>query len=186
MPKPINPGRRSSARKPMPKPTGGQPGKRIPPEMFTKDRVNELMQKRVERSHRAFFTRYGVEDLNGLDDLFGKAKLVDDLNKKIEELTKGNADLQSRYDELTNQNRELAKKYAFTSRNIKPELYSDIETYFKGKGLDINETTLNEELKTHLDWYSKPSNVVPLGNEAAAASGPDEREAASQLFGVSL
>ena len=169
------------------KPTGRQTGKSSPA-MFTKERVNELMQKRIERSHQAFFNRYGVKDLNELDDLFGKAKSIEGLNQKIEELTKGNQDLQTRFDELTNQNRDLAKRYAFTSRNIKPELYSDIETYFKGKGLDITEETLNEELKTHMDWYNRPTgNVVSLGNESSGQSDDiSERERASQLLGVQL
>ncbi len=177
MPDNLNPGK---------KPTGGQTGKSSPA-MFTKERVNELMQKRIERSHQAFFTRYGVKDLNELDDLFAKAKSVDGLNQQIEELTKGNADLQTRYDELTNQNRDLTKRYAFTSRNIRPEMYSDIETYFKGKGLDINEETLNEELKTHLDWCNKIGNVVTLGNENPGTTDDiSEREQASKLLGVQL
>jgi hypothetical protein len=165
--------------------TGSQTGKSSPA-MFTKERVNELMQKRIERSHQAFFNRYGVKDLNELDDLFGKANSVDGLKSQIEELMKGNQDLQTRFDDLTNQNRELAKKYAFTSRNVRPELYSDIETYFKGKGLDINETTLNEELKTHLDWCNKAGSIVPLGNESTEAPEVSERERAGQLLGVQL
>lgn len=166
--------------------TGGQTGKSSPA-MFTKERVNELMQRRIERSHQSFFNRYGVKDLNELDDLFGKSNLVEGLNQKIEELTKGNQDLQTRFDELTNANRELTKKYAFTSRNIRPELYSDIETYFKGKNLDINEDTLNEELKTHLDWCNKAGAVVPLGNENPGPTNEaSEREQASKLFGVQL
>lgn len=168
------------------KATGSQSGKSSPI-MFTKERVNELMQKRVERSHQSFFNRYGVKDLNELDDLFGKAKSVDGLNQQIEELTKNGTDLQTKFDELTNQNRELTKKYAFTSRNIRPELYKDIETYFKGKNLDITEDTLNEELKTHLDWCNKAGPVVNLGNEGTGPTDQStERERAGQLFGVDL
>jgi len=167
------------------RPTGGRKGE-VPPQTFTKERVNELMQRRVERSHQAFFNRYGVKDLKGLDELFDNAGRVDGLNQKIEELIKGNDDLQARYDDLTNQNRELTKKYAFTSRNVRPELYGDIEAYFKGKGLDINETTLNEELKTHLDWLAKPGSVVPLGNESHPATEASEREMAGKLLGVEL
>lgn len=167
------------------KPTAGQTGQ-VPPGSFTKERVNELMQKRVERSHQAFFNRYGVKDLSELDALFGKAGSVDGLNQKIEELTKSGTDLQSKYDELEGKNKELAKKYAFTSRNVKPELYSDIETYFKGKGLDINEETLNEELKTHADWYNKSGSVVNIGLDSAPANQPSEAEQAGKLLGVDL
>lgn len=156
------------------------------PKMFTKEQVNGLMQKRVERSHQAFFNRYGVKDLNDLDDLFGRSKSVDGLNQQIEELIKNRDELQTQYDELTNQNRDLAKRYAFTSRNIKPELYNDIEMYFKGKGLDINETTLNEELKTHLDWCNKVGTMSNLGAEMHTPDGATEREMAGKLLGVEL
>lgn len=169
-------------------PTGGQTGK-VPPATFTKERVNELMQKRVERSHQAFFNRYGVKDLSELDGLFAKAKGSDEMKAKIEELTKGNADLQTRFDELTNQNRELTKKYALTNRHIKPELYADIETYFKGKGIDINEETLDEELKTHADWCNKATGtIVPLGNDGTRSVDNEvsERAAAGKLLGVEL
>lgn len=166
--------------------TGDQTGKSSPA-MFTKERVNELMQKRIERSHKAFFDRYGVKDLKELDDLFGKANSVEGLNQQIQDLIKARDESAARYEELSNQNRELLKKYAFTSRNIRPELYSDIETYFKGKGLDINEETLNEELKTHLDWCNKAGAIVPLGNESNAGNDEvTERERASQLLGVQL
>ena len=111
---------------------------------------------------------------------------VEELNQKIEELIKNRDELQGKYDELTNQNRELTKKYAFTSRNIRPELYSDIETYFKGKGLDINDQTLNEELKTHGDWCNKTNTIVSLGSETKGSSAPSEREFASKIFGVDL
>lgn len=165
--------------------TGGQTGSS--PAMFTKERVNELMQKRIERSHKAFFDRYGVKDLKELDDLFGKAGTVDGLNQQIQDLLKNSEDLQNRYNELESNNRDLLKKYAFTSRNIKPELYSDIETYFKGKNLDITEETLNEELKTHLDWCNKAGTVVPLGNESNPGNDEiTERERAGQLLGVQL
>ena len=168
------------------KATGSQTGKSSPA-TFTKERVNELMQKRIERSHQAFFNRYGVKSLEELDALFSKANSVEGLKQQLEESMKASQDLQSKFDELTNQNRDLTKKYAFTSRNIRPEKYSDIETYFKGKGLDINETTLNEELKTHADWCAKVGNVVPLGNESPGqVTEQSERERASALLGVEL
>ena len=167
------------------RPTGGQTGA-TQPETFTKQRVSELMQRRVERSHRAFFNRYGVEDLKGLDDLFGKAKSVATLQQRIEELTKDGADLQSRYDELANRNKDLTKRYAFASLNVKPEMFGDIETYFKGKGLDIDDQTLSAEIKSHPDWVNRPGAVLPIGNESHDVGMPSEREMAGRLLGVDL
>ena len=37
--------------------------------LYTKDEVVQLMKRRVERTHNAFFSRYGVKDLAGLDDV---------------------------------------------------------------------------------------------------------------------
>jgi flagellar capping protein FliD len=159
--------------------TGGQTGTNSPETSFTKERVNELMRKRVERSHQAFFTRYGVKDLNELDELFGKAGSVDQMKSQIEELTSKHTELENRYKEMT-------KKYAFSSRNIKPDKYADIETYFKGKGLEINEDTLNEELKGHSDWINQTGSVVSLGQEQSHSEGPSEKERASKLLGVDL
>ena len=156
------------------------------PEMFTKERVNELMRKRVERSHKSFYDRYGVKDLNELDALFGKAGSVDQLKANIEELTKNRDEVQGKLDELTNQHKEMVKKYAFTSRNIRPDKYSDIETYFKGKNLEINEDTLNEELKGHTDWINKVNNVVSVGQEHSGSGNQSDREMASKFLGVDL
>lgn len=37
--------------------------------LYTKDQVREIMKRRVERTHNAFFSRYGVKDLNELDQI---------------------------------------------------------------------------------------------------------------------
>ena len=38
-------------------------------DLYTKEEVNEFVRRRVQRTHNAFFARYGVADLNGLDVL---------------------------------------------------------------------------------------------------------------------
>jgi len=50
--------------------------------LYTKEEVKDLMRRRVERSHQAFFHRYNVENLQELDDLFEKVKKI---NKGEEE-----------------------------------------------------------------------------------------------------
>ena len=156
------------------------------PEMFTKERVNELMKRRIERSHQSFFNRYGVKDLKELDDLFGKAYNSDEIKQQLEESLAANKDLQSKYDDLTNQHSDLTKRYAFNSKNINPEKYSDIETYFKGKNLDINEDTLSEELKTHQDWVKNANVITSLGSEVNDVPSLDEKALASRYLGVDL
>ena len=168
------------------------------PAAFTQEQVNKMISDRLNRLYK----RYGVENKEGLDELVNKAlsyeamnekydsivkerdSVAEPLNKQIEELTQNHNDLQSKYDELVNQSKDLTKKYAFSSRNIKPELYNDIEMYFKGKELEINENTLDEELKTHTGWCN--TGATDLGIEAHELNKPDEKEIASKYFGVDL
>ena len=46
--------------------------------VFTKEQVSTLMKRSVERSHQAFFDRYGVKNLQELDELFALAKMCKD------------------------------------------------------------------------------------------------------------
>jgi len=146
---------------------------------FTKDEVNELMKKRVERSHNSFFTRYGVKDLNELDNLVGQSRSYGPLKERFDELEKN-------HNELTLTHKDLAKKYAYKTGNIDEGRIADIETYFKGKGIEIDESTLAEELKTHPEWAKKAAIVRSIGAEATPSPSVDERELASKYFGVNL
>ena len=160
--------------------TGDQAGNNPSPEkMFTKEQVNDLMKKRVERSHNSFYTRYGVKDLSEMDALFSKAKNHDAMKGEIDELTGKNT-------ELTSQLKDLTKKYGYKSCNINPDKINDIETYFKGKNLDIDENSLATELKTHPDWVSKPVTIENLGAEQTPPPEVDEAAEASRFFGVDL
>ena len=62
----------------------------------------------------------------------------------------------------------------------------DVETYFKGKGIDIDENTLAEELKGHPEWIKKAATVQSIGAEASPSPSVDERSIASKIFGVDL
>lgn len=160
-------------------PTGGQPGPSKPEQMYTASQINEIMRKRVERSHNAFFKRYGVNDLEELDNLVGKANSYEPTKQLYDELQKN-------HDDLTMQHRDLTKRYAYQVKNINPDKFNDIETYFKGKGIDIDENTLDGELKTHKDWVKKVATVENLGSEVAEQTHTDELQEASNIFGVDL
>lgn len=156
-----------------------QPGSSKPERTFTQSQVNDIMKRRVERSHNAFFTRYGVKDLNELDNLFGKAGDHDTLTAERDELTK-------KYGDLENDYKDLTKRYAYKSCNISDDKIQDIETYFKGKGIDIDENTLIKELKAHPDWANKVATIQQLGAEASVKTEADERAEAARIFGVKL
>lgn len=150
-----------------------------PEPTFTQSQLNDIMRKRVERSHNAFFKRYGVKDLTELDNLFGKTVDLD------AEITK-NKELTDKYGDLETQFKDLTKKYGYKACNIDEKKIQDIETYFKGKGIDISEETLIAELKTHPDWVNKVATIQKLGAEVSAPSEADQRAEAARIFGVKL
>lgn len=151
--------------------TPSQPSERT----YTKAEVQELMKKRVDRSHKAFFTRYGVNDLRGLDDLIDKSKSF--------------SDMETEYGAIQLRNSELLRENAFLKNNINPEKYEDIITHFKGAGIDFSEEQLIEALKTHPEWLKVQPNVTTitkLGSESHQVNIPDEAERASKLLGVNV
>lgn len=143
---------------------------------YTKAEVQDLMRRRVERSHKAFYTRYGVENLSGLDDLMNKSKKF--------------SDMETEYGAIQLKNSELARENAFLKNNINPDKYDDIITHFKGAGIDFSEEQLLEALKTHPEWLKKieppvaTTTIKTLGNEFHKDNKPDEKDLASKLLGV--
>lgn len=139
---------------------------------YTKAEVQDLMRKRVERSHKAFFTRYGVNDLGSLDELMSKSKTFGD-------------DFLS----MQNKNNELTRENAFLRNNINPAKYDDIITHFKGMGIDFSEEQLLEALKTHPEWLKEQAQVTTIqkmGSEFHTNDTPNEKELASKLLGVRI
>jgi len=166
-------------------PTGGQPGN--PAEKtYTKEQVNALMQRRIARSHKSFFDRYGVKDLKELDTLMGYKESYDALNVEHEKLKQERDNLVTERDDLATQYKDLTKKYAYKVGNINSDKINDIETYFKGKNLDINEENLMNELKTHPDWVNQVSTIENIGVESTPTPQVDEALEASNIFGVDL
>lgn len=139
---------------------------------YTKAEVQNLMRRRVERSHNAFFKRYGVNDLNGLDELMSKSKTFGD----------DFLSMQNKYNELTREN-------AFLRNNINPDKYDDIITHFKGANIDFSEEQLIEALKTHPEWIKqeqKPveTTIIKMGSEQQTVNKPSDKERAEKLLGV--
>ena len=143
-----------------------------PERTYTKNEIIDLMKKRVDRSHKAFFKRYGVNNLQELDDVF-----------KYKDQYLG---LQNKYNDLT-------REMAFIKNNVSPERYEDIIAYFKGKDLEFNEQELLNQLATHPEWLKQQATTNPqsttiktLGSEAHSAPKPSDKDLASKLLGVKL
>lgn len=89
---------------------------------YTKQQVTDIMKRRVERSHNAFFKRYGVKNLDELDGLFNKVG------------------------ELTTSNGELTKRIALLENDIDPLKYDEIDRYF-GDNFNAEELANHPEWK---------------------------------------
>ena len=144
---------------------------------YTKAEVIDMMKRRVARSHSAFFKRYGVEDLKGLDGLFENSKKFSSMNDE--------------FGKIQLRNSELMRENAFLRNNINPDKYNDIVAYFKGNEIEFSEEELLKALENHPEWL-KPSNVPSqttiraLGSEAHTLPKEDEATAAGKLLGVKL
>lgn len=141
---------------------------------FSEQQVNELMKRRLERSHQRFFNRYGVKDLSELDSLIGKAQAYDAMRE--------------RYNNYKTENEALNEKNIFISNNINPERYEDVRAFFKGTNTLFNEGALIEALKTHPEWVKaiQGGTIKVLGSEGHIAPKENEAERAAKLLGVNL
>jgi len=140
---------------------------------YTKEEVINMMKKRVMRSHGAFFKRYGVENLQGLDDLFEKSKQFGSMNDE--------------FGKIQLRNSELMRENAFLRNNINPDKYDDIIAYFKGNNLDFSEEELLKALPTHSEWLKQaaPATTIrSLGSEAHTLPKANEADIAGKLLGV--
>lgn len=152
------------------------------PRMFSEDQVKSMMKKRVNRSHLAFFKRYGVGNLDELDQLFQRAQESDGYKQQVED--------------LKNQFAESNRTVAFLKNNIDENRYDDIIAHFKGKGQDFSEETLKDLLITHPEWLKKSQSSQVNGNNTTTFSSVgvnradeqsiDEKAIASKYFGVEL
>lgn len=143
--------------------------------LYNKQQIINMMKRRVERSHKAFFTRYKVADLDELDAKFALADKYNELNAQF-------APIQAR-------NSELVRENAFLRNNVNPDKYSDIVAYFKGNDLEFTEEGLLEALGTHPEWL-KPSTVPApqttvksFGIEQVGKRQETEDEKFNRIFG---
>lgn len=145
---------------------------------FTQEMVDEIVRTRLERDRKATYHRYGVADRDELDSLIGKSQSYDVMKE--------------RYGKIKEENASLREKMAFVNNNINPNREDDIRAYFKGKGIEFNETNLINELVTHPEWLNaKQENTAPqttiqaLGVEHKAVTHHEsEAERQKRIFGV--
>lgn len=142
---------------------------------FTQEQVNEVVRTRLEKERSRLYSRYGVTDKNGLDELFNKAQAYELIKEK--------------FDSISGENNSLKERLAFRENNINPEKQEDIKAYFKGKNIEFNDENLKTELATHNEWVKtveKPKTTIQsLGNDKNTTKPKvDERDLAMRMFGL--
>lgn len=133
---------------------------------FTKEQVNNIMQKRVKKTHQSFFNRYGVKDLQELDDRFA---MIEKLQAQI-----GDYELK---------NNELSRTNIFLRNSIKPDKYDDVIAIC---GNDFSEEKLIDLLQTHPEWINKPdykTSLMKFGKAQGKQEMATERDEIDRLFG---
>lgn len=144
---------------------------------FSQEQVNNFVRSRLEKYEKRLFKRYGVEDRDGLNELFGKAQSY--------------SVMEERYNNQKAENASLKEENAFLKNKINPAKYDDVRAYFKGKELEFNEENLVNELKSHGEWLSVEEASAPQTTIKAIGTDPqmsipkkDEKAEAAKLFGL--
>lgn len=133
---------------------------------FTQEEVNEIVKKRLEKQASSQYKNYGVESAEELEGLLAKGR---DYQKLVEEL-----------EQLKSTNRDLVKSSLFNKFKIDEARFDDVETYFKGKELDITEDNLAQALTNHNEWVKKIAEVE-LGAEKQLTDNSDNER--KRIFG---
>lgn len=145
---------------------------------FTQEMVDEIVRSRLERDRKATYKRYGVEDKEGLDTLIGKAQSYDVMKE--------------RYEGMKAEVSATREKMAFMSNNINPAREEDVRAYFKGKGIEFNETNLVNELATHPEWLNvvqesgvPQTKIEVMGSDPSTGQMPEsDEERQKRVFGI--
>ena len=166
---------------------------------FTQSQVNEIAGKaREEGRNKALkdtFSRYGVNSVEELDDLFGDAQRFVTTQEDLAEKTKAweEADA-TRNAELTS----VKERVALLESGIDKARYEDAKLILRGKGLEVTTENILQELGTHPEWKTQLSvpfkkakaepatQITTLGNNSADNPQPEltERERAMKMFKV--
>lgn len=136
------------------------------PKMFDQNYVNELVGRtRMEardKAMRALYDKYGVEDDNGLDEVFGRGQAYNILNDNY-------MDTQSRLSDALTEN-------ALLKSGIDQSRWDDAKFILGGKGLDITIENIAAELATHPEWMKAVMSPEMQGANPTKELSPELAE----------
>ena len=121
------------------------------PRMFTQEELNEIVGKtRIEardKANASYYERYGVAGDDELNDLVGRGQAYSVLDEK--------------YKAADSELKELRIENALLKSGIVPNRYEDAKLIITGKGLEVNEQTIAQELTTHPEWAGEVQQPQP-------------------------
>ena len=124
-----------------------------PEKMLTQSQVNELVGKARAEGRAAamkeLYGRYGVNDDNEMNDVFGKGQGYDLLNDE--------------YNALNGNFKNLSAENALLKSGVVQGRWDDVKAILGMKGLDVTVENIEAELPTHQEWIGA----------ASAATAPD-------------
>lgn len=136
------------------------------PKMFDQNYVNELVGRtRMEardKAMRALYDKYGVEDDNGLDEVFGRGQAYNILNDNY-------MSTQSRLSDALTEN-------ALLKSGIDQSRWDDAKFILGGKGLDITIENIAAELATHPEWMKAVMSPEMQGANTMRELSPEAAE----------
>ena len=124
-----------------------------PEKMLTQSQVNELVGKARAEGRAAamkeLYERYGVNDDNEMNDVFGKGQGYDLLNDE--------------YNALNGNFKNLSAENALLKSGVVQGRWDDVKAILGMKGLDVTVENIEAELPTLQEWIGA----------ASAATAPD-------------
>ena len=123
--------------------------------MFTQEQVNELVGRARQEGRKSaaqeLLKRYGVENDDELNDLFGKGQSYEVLND----------DYQTQSGEF----RRISAENALLKSKVPENRWEDVMLILTGKGLDITPDNIMAMTETHPEWLggniNGNNNIVP-------------------------
>lgn len=149
-------------------------GEEIQSTMFTQEQVNDIVRDRLKKADAKFFAKYGLDNAEALDAIVEKGKGYDEIKAQM--------------DLISNENKGLKEQITLTKNNIIPSKQDDVLTYFRGKGLELNDENLAKMLETHPEWMpnkAPTTTIVEMGAEGTKANPSiSEEDEALKMFGL--
>lgn len=149
-------------------------GEEIQSTMFTQEQVNDIVRDRLKKADAKFFAKYGLDNVEALDAIVEKGKGYDEIKAQM--------------DLVSNENKGLKEQITLTKNNIIPSKQDDVLTYFRGKGLELNDENLAKMLETHPEWMpskAPTTTIVEMGAEGTKANpSVSEEDEALKMFGL--